>query len=440
VTDSPQAFLYTALRRFTALPVLFIPLALSGATSGAARVSARASAVVPREPRALIVEPLATETSDEERAESAVVLVVLDGVRWQEIFNGVDHALASFSRAHGPGSSSPAPEDAHALMPNLHGFIDGEGLALGAPDHGAEITASGPQFISLPGYIEIFSGRPDPHCYRNDCAPAPMRTIADQVRDAGSADDVAIVTSWPNIARASSGSAPGSSAAPLPFALTSGRKLVEREELLRDDPATAHLLDEGAKARAWPGEGDYRPDSFTEAIALRRLAVSRPRFLFVGLGDADEYAHHGDYRGYLDALRASDAFLGDLQKELAAMGARGRHTTVLVTADHGRARNFMDHGPQFPESGRVWLVAAGGDVAGRGLVAASRRHTLSDLAPTIRALLGIAGGSAARDASGASDGEGSGKGENKTGAERRAVPIAGDGPPIPEIVTIPASM
>jgi hypothetical protein len=420
MTDSPQAFVYTALRRFTALPVLFIPLALSGATSGAAPVSA----MVPREPRALIVEPLATDTSDEERAESAVVLVVLDGVRWQEIFNGVDRSLA-----HGRGSSStPAPEDARALMPNLHGFIDGEGLALGAPDHGAEITASGPQFISLPGYIEIFSGRPDPHCYRNDCAPAPRRTIADQVRDAGSADDVAVVTSWPNIARASSSSAPGSSARATPFALTSGRKLVAREELLRADASTARLLDEGAKARAWPGEGDYRPDAFTEAIALRRLVVSRPRFLFVGLGDADEYAHHGDYRGYLDALRGSDAFLGDLQKALGAMGARGRHTTVLVTADHGRAYDFMDHGPQFPESGRVWLVAAGGDVAGRGLVAASRRHTLSDVAPTIRALLGIAG-----DAGSAGEGPPD-KGENKT--DKRT-----DGaPPIPEIVTIPASM
>ena len=71
------------------------------------------------------------------------------------------------------------------------------------------------------------------------------------------------------------------------------------------------------------------------------------------------------------------------------MGARGRHTTVLVTADHGRARNFADHGPRFPESGRVWLVAAGADVAQRGFVDASR-HTLSDVAPTIRALLGIA--------------------------------------------------
>jgi hypothetical protein len=37
-------------------------------------------------------------------------------------------------------------------------MIAGGGAALGAPEHGAEIAASGPAFKSVPGYIEIFSG------------------------------------------------------------------------------------------------------------------------------------------------------------------------------------------------------------------------------------------------------------------------------------------
>jgi hypothetical protein len=367
---------HSALRRFAALFVLATPIALSGATSGAA--SMRATLL--RQARTLTTSPLPTARVEDERAESAVVLVVLDGVRWQEVFGGVDRALA---RRHGVSPSSwPNPAD---LMPNLHRLVDAEGLAIGAPGHGAEITASGPQFISMPGYIEIFAGRPDLGCFRNDCVPAPMRTIADEVRDSGDTRDVALVTSWPNIARAAS-TEPG-------FVLTAGRKLVDREDVLRADESTASMLDQGAHAPSFPGWGDYRPDAFTGRLALRRLAVSRPRFLFVGLGDADEYAHRNDYAGYLKAVHASDTFLGDLTTLLRSMGARGRHTTVLVTADHGRARNFIDHGPQFPESGRVWLVAAGADVADRGLVAASR-HTLSDVAPTIRALLGIGSGSA----------------------------------------------
>ena len=365
--------MHSALRRFSALFVLAAPIALSGATSGAASPRVMNQ----REARLLTTPPLATAHVEEERAESAVILVVLDGVRWQEVFNGADRALA---RAHGLSPSVWAnPVD---LMPNLHRLIDDEGLAIGAPGHGAEITASGPQFISLPGYIEIFAGRPDLGCSGNECVPSPVRTIADEVREAGDTRDVALVTSWPNIARAAS--------AESGFVMTAGRKLVDREDVLRTDGATARLLDQGARSRSFPGFGDYRPDALTARIALRRLAVSKPRFLFVGLGDADEYAHRNDYAGYLQALRASDTFLGDLTDLLRSMGARGRHTSVLVTTDHGRAHNFTDHGPRFPESGRVWLVAAGADVVDRGFVAASR-HTLSDVAPTIRALLGIAG-------------------------------------------------
>jgi phosphopentomutase len=115
----------------------------------------------------------------------------------------------------------------------------------------------------------------------------------------------------------------------------------------------------------------------------------------VGLGDADEYAHHGDYRGYISALHDSDAFLGELSTTLGRMGARGLHTTVLVTTDHGRASDFCDHGRRYPESRRIWLVASGDDVRARGFVAAARRYTLSDVAPTVRALLGITGGEGA---------------------------------------------
>jgi hypothetical protein len=378
----------TRLQRLVALLVLAVPIALvglAGATWGAARTSGER----PREPHELAISALAAARGDEDRDESAVVLVVLDGVRWQEVFYGADRAMA---RQRGMNPLAWAnPRD---LMPNLYRLLDRHGVAIGAPGRGAEITATGPQFISLPGYLEIFGGRPDPVCDRNDCARPPARTIADDVVDSSGPRDVAVVTSWPNIAKAAS-------ADPSRFALTSGRKLMTQGDAFRDDPAEAALLERGASASAWPGVGDYRPDAITARIALRHLQTSRPRFLFIGLGDADEYAHRNDYHGYLEALHESDAVLGKLAVTLEALGARGRHTAVLVTADHGRAYDFRDHGRRYPESGRVWLVAGGGDVHGHGIVSAARRYTLSDVAPTVRALLGIAG--AGPDASASAD-------------------------------------
>lgn len=371
--------MHRVLRRFVALLILVVPASVvagDGATWGAAP----ASSVLPREPHEFEASPAPVARVDDERAESAVVLVVLDGVRWQEVFEGANRSLG---RRYGPSSFAWASPS--ALMPNLQRLIDTNGAAIGAPGSGASISASGPEFISLPGYREIFAGKPDPTCSRNDCAHPPGRTIVDELSDVSGPEDAAVVSSWPNIARAASSD--GSR-----FVLSSGRRLVQHAAALRSNPTVASLLDRGARTSSWPGEGDYRPDAFTAGIALGYLESRRPRFLFVGLGDCDEYAHHGDYKGYLEALRASDAFLGDLEATLDRMGARGRHTTVLVTADHGRAYDFTDHGGRYPESGRVWLAAFGDDVRARGRVTASRRHTLSDVAPTIRALLGVTGG------------------------------------------------
>jgi hypothetical protein len=58
--------------------------------------------------------PARAEPADSD--DSAVVLVVLDGVRWQDVFVGADpHLLAA-----------PAPS-AEALMPNLHGLVASRG-------------------------------------------------------------------------------------------------------------------------------------------------------------------------------------------------------------------------------------------------------------------------------------------------------------------------
>ena len=354
-----------------------VPVSLLG--RGGAWGAAQERPLPPREPHAFALAPLPTDAAQEERSESAVVLVVLDGVRWQEIFGGADGDLARRR-----GLDPLVWANARDLVPNLERMLDADAVAIGAPGHGPEMTASGPRFISLPGYLEIFGGHPDPGCESNECQRTPAHTIADDVRDSSGADDVAVVTSWPTIARAV-----GTDASR--YVMTAGRKLLARGETLRADAETGSMIDRASRVKAWPGEGDYRPDTYTAAIALRVLVTQRPRFLFVGLGDADEFGHRDDYRRYLDAIHQSDAFLGQLEATLDGMGARGKHTTVLVTVDHGRAYSFRDHGARYPESGRVWLVAAGGDVHGHGLLSSSRRHTLSDVAPTVRALLGIAG-------------------------------------------------
>jgi hypothetical protein len=319
-------------------------------------------------------------SSEQERAEdaadeSAVVLVVFDGVRWQEIFEGIDARLAA--------SAGIAPSSPESLTPRLHALLDERGAALGAPEHGPAMTASGPNFVSLPGYTELFTGHRTHPCFDNDCPPARSPTLFDEARSrARHPGDVAVFSSWDRIERAAT-------TQPENLVLSTGRSRLTGEADLKGDSELERLLSEGHAAAAFPGHDDFRPDRFTAALALRYLETKRPRLMFLGLGEPDEFAHRGDYAGYVEALRGCDAALGQLFDVLDRMGTRGRRTTVLVTADHGRARDYRVHGGRFPESARVWLVAAGGAVTARGLVRSERPHHLADVAPTVRKLLGL---------------------------------------------------
>jgi hypothetical protein len=308
--------------------------------------------------------------------DRAVVLVVLDGARWQDVLMGVDGELARQAKIDPRAANLPT-------MPRLAALARTRGAVFGAPGSGTVMSASGPNFVSLPGYTEIFGGRPPDGCDSNQCPGTTRATFADDVRAwSDSPRDVAVFSSWPDLVRVAS-------LHPETLVVSGGRSLRQNEPVLREDAVMSDLLDRGANAYAWPGDNDFRPDRFTAPLAARYLEVARPRFLFLSLGEPDEYAHHGDYAEYLEALRFADDAIAGLVDTLDRMGERGKRTTLLVTADHGRARDFRDHGGKWPESARSWLVAIGDGVGSRGTIEGGEERHLADIAPTARAWLGM---------------------------------------------------
>ncbi len=306
----------------------------------------------------------------------SVVLVALDGVRWQEVFQGVER-----SRAAKHGMDQGEIVGAEELVPNIHRLAGMQGAVLGDPGSCAPLVATGPDFLSLPGYTEMLSGRAPDGCANNECTPTTRPTLVDEIRGLSSADqgDVAVISSWERIERVAS-------ANPSEIVMSTGRTHGASRGRLRFDLEGSDLLDRGAAADAWPGREDFRPDRYTAPIALHYLATQHPRFLFLGLGDTDELAHANDYRGYLGALRYADSIVGELVSTLEQMGNRGYRTTLIITADHGRSLDFKNHGRSAPESSRVWLVAAGGGVVRRRAMSCAT-HRLADIAPSIRALM-----------------------------------------------------
>jgi arylsulfatase A-like enzyme len=303
--------------------------------------------------------------------------VVLDGVRWQEIYGGIDVRLA---RERGLDYASlRRPE---ALMPNLHRLMD-RGVALGAPGHGEYPIASGVH-VSLPGYMEMFTGKLHVPCTSNTCDAPKKPTFLDELRFASGRDeDVSVITSWPAIMYAAAKD-------PSKMVFSTGENYGFNRSALRYDSYANMVLFGADDVDQYPGTDDhYRPDSWTAKIALRYYAAKKPTFMFLGLGDGDEYAHRLDYHGYVGALQQEDRAIGQLMDEVDAMGDRGKRTTIVVTADHGRCDDFQHHGPECAESARVWMVAAGGTVPKRGLADAKETRHLADLAPTMRVWLGL---------------------------------------------------
>ncbi len=284
--------------------------------------------------------------------EPNVVVVALDGVRWQEVLEGTDPALGG---------------DRRALFAALRGGLGGRVLAV--PD---ARVANG-TFKSLPAYLSLLSGRWS-DCASNACGRAAVETLPERLARTGLPS--AVIASWAPIERA---------AARSPGAVFVNAGLQPLDDGTGDAVFAAINAAQAADPPPW---GAARRDRYTMAHALRYLRTHRPRFLFVALNDADEWAHQGDYGRYVDALESFDRWLGELAATIDALDAGGGRTLLVVTTDHGRGRGaaWRDHGGD-PDAGRVWMYLrlAGGAPPDHAL----GRITHADLRPTVEALFGL---------------------------------------------------
>lgn len=327
---------------------------------GAGMIATVVTACVDKPDRVGVTRPEASVSGVSDRPADGpqnVVLVTLDGVRWQEIFGGVDARLAE--RAHMPRGAIAKPSE---LTPNIDRLFFAGGTVLGDPKRSGGIEASGPNHVSMPGYLEIVTGALTP-CRANDCGIAPSSTLLDEMalQPGARPSDIAAFTSWEELGK---------------IAARDPSRVVVRAG--RGD---------GDQVPAYPGNQRYRPDRATAILAIDHLLAAKPRFLWISLGDTDEWAHRRDYRGYLGALREADAFLGELTAHLDEMGSWGARTALFVTTDHGRDEGFADHGG--PASARVWLLARGASIPRRGAVGTRDTRHLRDITPTLRVLLGL---------------------------------------------------
>ena len=303
-----------------------------------------------------------------ETAGPRVVLVTLDGVRWQEVFRGADAALGSA----GPGGTS-AEEKRRALLPFLWGTVARQGQIFGNADRGSRVALANPFRVSYPGYHELLCGFSSTLIRNNLRIPNPDRTVLEWLHARpGFAGSVAAYTSWDVFAEILGGGRGG-------LVIDVGK------------PSARPTTIERLRAEAPPPWKDSVFDAFVFHAAMDYLRAHEPRVLYLALGDTDEWAHAGDYPRYLDALARADRWLQELWQEVSTRPAYRGRTSLLVTTDHGRGDGLADwgrHGAEIDGADSVWVALIGPGTPPLGERQNHEPLTLSQVAATVGALVG----------------------------------------------------
>ncbi len=320
-----------------------------------------------------------------------LVLVTADGLRWQEVFRGIDPQLMSREEAGMEKAEAlrdslwadSAEERRQLLLPFLWGELVPNGIIFGNPDRNSAVVLLNRHHFSYPGYSEILTGRPqDDLIDSNDMRPNPSETVLEILRRkwALPPEKVALFGSW-SVFQGIGAHNPSSifinagyQAIPSPAPSDRLRQLSELQfEILTPWPTVRH-------------------DYITFELALEYLKTVKPRVLYVALGETDDWAHDRRYDRVLETAKSFDACLKQLWQTIQNDPAYRGQTTLLAATDHGRGATPDDwhgHGAKVEGAERVWLAAIGPDTPARGEAADAPSLTQSDIAPTMLELAGV---------------------------------------------------
>jgi hypothetical protein len=318
-----------------------------------------------------------------------VVLIVPDGLRWQEVFTGAEKALLNENEG-GSWLDEPtllkkfwrddAAERRQALFPFLWGTVAKQGQLFGNKTLGSSARVTNGKAFSYPGYNEMVTGEPDARIDSNEFGPNPNVSVFEWLNRLPEFHDrVAVFATWGAFNDIFNRKRSGLMVQAGPEPPNHG-KLTLRDELLNELYRTTTLLD-----------ADDTYNSFVHVAMLDYVKQHKPRVLFVGYGETDSWAHSGRYDQVLLSAHGVDRFIEQLWTTMQAMPEYRGSTTFIITTDHGRGSgpvNWKDHGVKQPGSEDVWMAVIGPDTPALGERRDVPPVTQSQIAATVAAFLG----------------------------------------------------
>ncbi len=241
-----------------------------------------------------------------------VVIVTLDGMRWQEVFGGADSVLINNETyAHDTAGlkrefwKEDSLQRRQTLFPFLWSTIAQQGQLYGNRRFGNFMNTTNPYWFSYPGYNEIFTGYPDTAVNSNDKILNKNVNVLEFINgQKGYEGKVAAFSTWdvfPYILNAKrSGIYVNSDVDSLPFG-SPQFNIINQLQFLTAKPI------------------GVRPDVLTYMAAKEYLKEFKPKVLYIAFDETDDYAHGGEYNQYLKSAQAEDHMIKDLWTTLQSM-------------------------------------------------------------------------------------------------------------------------
>lgn len=327
---------------------------------------------------------------DKQQIEN-IIIITTDGLRWQEVFTGMDSAIAHNKKYHEGKEKAifekywndDATVRRKLLFPFLWGTLAQKGRIYGNRHLESYVNVSNPYWFSYPGYSEIFCGFVDTAINTNSYPPNPHVNVLEYINaQPGYKNKVAAFGAWNAFDRILNEERSGIPVASA-YDNVGGAHPTEKEQLINAMRSQSYQP---------MGMGEC-PDVFTHFGAWQTLEKNDIKVLYIAYGETDEFAHEGKYYSYLEAAHRVDQYLKELWEYVHSQPKYKNKTALLITVDHGRGDIVKDewtsHGKDIEGADQIWFAVMGPGISAEGEMQHTTQIYQKQFAQTIANLLGL---------------------------------------------------
>lgn len=314
-----------------------------------------------------------------------IFIITIDGFRWQEVFLGANesllnntHVVADTALCNSLYSAATVEERRKKLLPFFWNVIATKGQLYGNRTIGNKSNAANLYKISYPGYNEIFTGNPSLGIRSNRKKINQQTNILQQLNQTEPyKGKVAAFASW----------------SVLPYILNESSETIAVNagyENLMDSSSEAEKID---SVQATISEKqETRHDWLTFLSAQAYIKQHKPKVVYIGLGETDEFAHQSKYDQYLQHAADIDKMLANLWYYIQTTPCYKNNSILIITTDHGRGesdRNWHKHGLLTKGSGEAWMAFLGTGIEPLGEMKTEQQLYLHQIAATLAQIGGV---------------------------------------------------